>query len=241
MTDLNAAPLLDLTSLCVDYNHFRALEDVDLTCRAGEVIALLGPNGAGKSTILKTAFGLIPATGGTIKWCGETVMPTPQEMVRRGLSYVPQGRSVFPTLTVRENLETSVHFLNNRKEIAGRLDEMLELFPALKEKWKAEAGTLSGGQQQMVVLARGLMTRPKLLLLDEPSLGLSPKLVREVFARVGEINKKLGTAFIVVEHNIKSLMAIVDHALVLKQGKPAFAGTPDDPALQDVIRNIFKM
>ncbi|MCC7305569.1 MAG: ABC transporter ATP-binding protein [Alphaproteobacteria bacterium] len=234
-------PLLELSGVTVQYNRFRALHSVDLACGQGQIVALLGPNGAGKSTILKAAFGLLPLFEGRVSWQGKALKPAPYEMVQSGLSFTPQGKSVFPTLSVKENLETAVHFIRIRKDIQDRLDEVVNLFPALEGKWNAEAGTLSGGQQQMVVLARGLMTRPKLLLLDEPSLGLAPKLVKEVFIKVKEINKRLGTAFVIVEHNLKSLLDIVDYACVLRQGRVISAGLPTDPALRDTIQNIFKL
>lgn len=233
-------PLLELSNVTVEYNRFRALQGVSFACGQGQIVALLGPNGAGKSTILKAAFGLLPSEG-TVSWQGNVVRPTPHDMVQSGLSFTPQGKSVFPTLSVKENLETAVHFISSRKDIENRLDEVVSLFPALEGKWNAEAGTLSGGQQQMVVLARGLMTRPKLLLLDEPSLGLAPKLVKEVFIKVKEINQRLGTAFVIVEHNLKSLLDIVDHAYVLRQGKVVSSGPPSDPALRETIQNIFKL
>lgn len=235
------AALLELSNVYAEYNRFRALHGVDITCSEGQIIALLGPNGAGKSTVLKAAFGLQSVCEGIVKWQGNAVTPTPHKMVQDGLSYAPQGKSVFPTLSVRENLETAVHFLKDGKEIKTRLDEVIALFPALQDKWNEEAGKLSGGQQQMVVLARGLMTKPKLLLLDEPSLGLSPKLVKEVFTKIHEINQKLGTAFIIVEHNLKSLLDIVSHTYVLRQGKVIAHGTPSDPAISDTIQNIFKL
>jgi branched-chain amino acid transport system ATP-binding protein len=234
-------PLLELSNVYVEYNRFRALHGVNLACGSGQIAALLGPNGAGKSTILKAAFGLLPTSEGQVRWQGNTVKPSPSAMVQSCLSFVPQGKSVFPTLSVKENLETAVHFLSDGKDIKNRLDEVISLFPVLEDKWSAEAGKLSGGQQQMVVLARGLMTRPKLLLLDEPSLGLAPKLVKEVFIKVKEINQRLGTAFIIVEHNLKSLLDIVDHAYVLRQGRVIAAGAPSEPVLQGTIQGIFKL
>lgn len=238
---MQQSKLLDLSNVYVEYNRFRALHGVDLSCAQGQITALLGPNGAGKSTVLKAAFGLLPVSDGAISWQGKAIKPVPHRMVESGLSFTPQGKSVFPTLSVKENLETAVHFIKDRGEVQNRLDEVVSLFPALEDKWNTEAGTLSGGQQQMVVLARGLMTRPRLLLLDEPSLGLSPKLVKEVFAKIKEINEKLGTAFIIVEHNLKSLLDIVDHAYVLRQGKLVASGSPTDGALRETIRNIFKL
>jgi branched-chain amino acid transport system ATP-binding protein len=233
--------LLELNDIHSGYDGRPALHGINMMCREGEIITVLGPNGAGKSTVLKTIFGLLPARQGTIRWQGQAIKPAPHRMVESGLSFAPQGKSVFPNLTVKENLETGVHFIKDRKDIKNRLDEMLALFPALEEKLEDCAGDLSGGQQQMVILARGLMTRPKLLLLDEPSLGLAPKIVREVFVRIREINQRLGTAFIIVEHNLKSLLSIVDQAYVLNQGRVIAAGTPQDENVAATVQNIFRL
>jgi branched-chain amino acid transport system ATP-binding protein len=235
------APLLELTNVHAGYDGKPALHGVNLVCHQGQIVTILGPNGAGKSTVLKTIFGLLPAKQGSMTWQGVPISPNPHRLVANGLSFAPQGKSVFPNLTVRENLETGVHFVSDTKDVKNRLEEMLALFPALQTKLDQPAGKLSGGQRQMVVLARGLMTRPKLLLLDEPSLGLSPKIVREVFARIQEINQRLGTAFIIVEHNLKSLLSIVDHAYILTQGRVLAAGKPTDPTIQQEIHNIFKL
>lgn len=234
-------PLLELKDIYAGYDGRPMLQGINMICREGEIITILGPNGAGKSTVLKTIFGLLPAQQGAIKWQGHTVKPAPRRMVESGLSFAPQGKSVFPNLTVKENLETGVHFIKEGMNVKNRFDEMLALFPTLEEKLGERAGDLSGGQQQMVVLARGLMTRPKLLLLDEPSLGLAPKILREVFARIKDINERLGTAFIIVEHNLKSLLSIVDHAYVLNQGRVIAAGPPGDEAIKATVGNIFKL
>jgi branched-chain amino acid transport system ATP-binding protein len=233
--------LLELNDVQAGYDGRPALHGINMACREREIIAILGPNGAGKSTILKTIFGLLPLHKGTIRWQGLETQPVPHFMVENGLSFAPQGKSVFPNLTVKENLETGVHFVGDSKEVKNRLDEMLTLFPALEEKLKERAGDLSGGQQQMVVLARGLMTRPRLLLLDEPSLGLAPKVVREVFSRIKEINERLGTAFIIVEHNLKSLLSIVDQTYILGQGRIIAAGTPSDSVIKMIVENVFKL
>lgn len=234
-------PLLELNDIHAGYDGRPMLQGINMVCQGGDIITVLGPNGAGKSTVLKTIFGLLPTQHGAIRWQGQNVRPMPHWMVENGLSFAPQGKSVFPNLTVKENLETGVHFIRDSRDVKNRLDEMLALFPALEEKLNERAGNLSGGQQQMVVLARGLMTRPKLLLLDEPSLGLAPKIVREVFTRIKEINERLGTAFIIVEHNLKSLLSIVDQAYVIHQGRVMAAGAPTDTAIQKTVQNIFKL
>lgn len=160
-------------------------------------------------------------------------------MAEMGIAFVPQGRRVFTHLTVKENLEMGGFALKNKAELKRRLEEALEIFPALKTKLKAKSGTLSGGQQQMLALARGLMIAPKVLLLDEPSLGLSPKLVKEAFQTIKEINQRHKTAIFVVEHNIKSLLQIVDRAYVLDKGKVIAQGEPNELIASQVLEKVF--
>lgn len=182
--------LLQLKNVHVHYGGVRALNGVTVKIDEGEIVALMGPNGAGKSTVLKAMFGLAPVETGTVEWHGQAILPQPDEMVARGVSFVPQGRRVFRHLTVEENLEIGGCVVKDKKLVRERIKEVLQIFPALEEKLKHKSGTLSGGQQQMFAIARGLITQPKLLLLDEPSLGLSPKLVKEVFAKIKEINER---------------------------------------------------
>ncbi|MEK7590001.1 MAG: ABC transporter ATP-binding protein [Patescibacteria group bacterium] len=211
--------LLQLKNVHVHYGGVKALDGVDVAIDEGEIVALMGPNGAGKSTILKSIFGLAPIYSGNVLWHEKAIMPLSYEMARMGIVFVPQGRRVFANLTVMENLEMGAFLLKNKEELKIRLEETLNIFPVLKEKIKVKAGTLSGGQQQMLALARGLMTEPKVLLLDEPSLGLAPKIVKEVFAKIKEINERHQTAIMVVEHNIKSLLDIASRGYVLDKGK----------------------
>lgn len=211
--------LLQLHNVSVHYGGVKALDGVDVSINEGEIVALMGPNGAGKSTILKTIFGLAPIHSGKVLWHEKEIKPVSYEIVQRGISFVPQGRRVFSHLTIEENLEIGGFIVSDKKELKRRIAEVMETFPVLKQKCKAKAGTLSGGQQQMLALARGLMTEPKVLLLDEPSLGLAPKIVKEVFAKIKEINEKHKTAILVVEHNIKSLLDIASRGYVLDKGK----------------------
>ena len=211
--------LLQLQNISVHYGGVKALDGVDVALDEGEIVALMGPNGAGKSTILKTIFGLAPIHSGRVLWHEKEIEPVSYEVVQRGISFVPQGRRVFGNLTVEENLEIGGFIVGDKKELKRRIAEVMETFPMLKQKRKAKAGTLSGGQQQMLALARGLMTEPRILLLDEPSLGLAPKIVREVFLKIKEVNEKHKTAIMVVEHNIKSLLNIASRGYVLDKGK----------------------
>jgi len=210
--------LLQLHNVSVHYGGVKALDGVDVSINEGEIVALMGPNGAGKSTILKTIFGLAPIHSGKVLWHEKEIKPVSHEVVQRGISFVPQGRRVFSHLTIEENLEIGGFIVSDKKELKRRITEVMETFPVLKQRRKAKAGTLSGGQQQMLALARGLMTEPKVLLLDEPSLGLAPKIVKEVFAKIKEINEKHKTAILVVEHNIKSLLDIASRGYVLDKG-----------------------
>ncbi len=211
--------LLQLINISVLYGGVRALDKVDISVYEGEILALMGPNGAGKSTVLKTIFGLAPIYSGEINLEGQKIKPTPHEVVRRGLAFVPQGRRVFNHLSVEENLEIGGYVIKDKKLTKERIQEVIEFFPALNEKRKAKAGTLSGGQQQILALARCLIVKPRVLLLDEPSLGLAPKIVKDVFEKIKEVNQKQKTSIIVVEHNIKTLLNIADRGYVLDKGK----------------------
>jgi branched-chain amino acid transport system ATP-binding protein len=231
--------LLKVDDLHVHYGGVRALDGAYVAIDEGEVVALMGPNGAGKSTVLKAIFGLAPIKNGKVVWEGQEVNPVSHQMVERGVTFVPQGRRVFRNLTVRENLEVGGYILKDKKEIEERIKNVLEIFPMLKTKLKAKSGSLSGGQQQMLAIARGLITDPKVLLLDEPSLGLAPKVVKEVFEKIKEINQKRRTAIFVVEHNIKSILGIVDRAYVLDKGKVAATGTPEELLKSNILEKVF--
>ncbi len=231
--------LLKLEDLHVHYGGVKALDGVSLAIDEGEVVALMGPNGAGKSTVLKALFGLAPIERGKVYWHEESVTPVSHEMVLRGITFVPQGRRVFRHLTVQENLELGGIVIKNKKLVREKIAEVLDLLPALKTKLKAKSGTLSGGQQQMLAIARGLVTDPKVLLLDEPSLGLAPKIVKEIFATIKEINQKRQIAVVVVEHNLKSLLEITDRAYVLDKGLLVAEGQPTTLIASGVLEKVF--
>lgn len=231
--------LLQLKNVHVHYGGVKALDGVDVAVDEGEVVALMGPNGAGKSTVLKAMFGLAPLGSGEVLWHERPISPVPYEMVGLGVAFVPQGRRVFTHLTVEENLEIGGFVIQNKKEITRRKNEVLDLFPALHHKRKNKSGTLSGGQQQMLAIARGLMTDPKVLLLDEPSLGLAPKIVKEVFSTIRDINQRHKTAIVIVEHNLKSLLEIVDRAYVLDKGLVVAKGTGKEIINSDILEKVF--
>lgn len=231
--------LLQLQDIRVHYGGVKALDGVSISLDEGEMVALMGPNGAGKSTILKSIFGLAELSSGKVLWHERPIRPVPHEIVARGISFVPQGRRVFRHLTVFENLEIGAFMVRDKKEVARRIAEVLETFPALKPKIKTRSGTLSGGQQQMLAIARGLMTDPKVLLLDEPSLGLAPKIVKEVFATIKRINERHKTAVLVVEHNVKSLFEIVSRAYVLDKGAVVAAGKPRELIASGIFERVL--
>ena len=231
--------LLDLKDISVRYGAVSAIEAVSLGVQKGEVVAVMGPNGAGKSTVLKAIMGLAPVVGGKVYWRQELLAAATHEIVKEGLAFVPQGRRVFTHLTIQENLEMGCLYLNDRAEKERRLDSVMELFPVLHEKRRDLASQMSGGQQQMLALGRGLMASPEMLLLDEPTLGLAPIVVREVFEKVWEISDRLRTTILVVEHNIKGVLNIVGRAYVLDKGRVVFEGTPESVRETDILTQVF--
>ena len=231
--------LLKLVDISVHYDAVVALESVSLGVSEGEVVAVMGPNGAGKSTVLKAIMGLAPVVGGEVYWQQKLLEAATHEIVKEGISFVPQGRRVFTHLTVEENLEMGCLYLNDDAEKARRLDSVMELFPILHEKRDDLASQMSGGQQQMLALGRGLMAAPEVLLLDEPTLGLAPIVVKEVFQKVAEISDRLNTTILVVEHNIKGVLDIVDRAYVLDKGRVVHDGTPQSVRDTDILTQVF--
>jgi len=213
---------------------------VSLEVRECEIVAIIGPNGAGKSTVLKCVCGLLPAWSGSVEFSGDSIKEsTPARNVARGITYCPQGSRVFADLTVRENLEIG-GFQLPRNVLRQRVDEVCRLFPALNTRFRVEAGRLSGGEQQMLAVARALMPRPKLLMLDEPSLGLSPNLIKELFAKIVEINRETGVAVLIVEQKVREVLGISHRVYSLKLGEVAFAGEAEDlRANPDELKPLF--
>ena len=232
--------LLKVENIHVHYGGVKALDGVSLEIDEGEIVALMGPNGAGKSTVLKSIFGLAPIAHGKILWHEKTIKPVSHEVVKMGIAFVPQGRRVFTNLTIEENLEDGGFVIKDKSLVKQRIAEVMDIFPVLKHKRKSKSGNLSGGEQQMLAVARGLMVDPKVLLLDEPSLGLAPKIVKEVFEKIREINERRKTAIMVVEHNIKSLLGIAHRAYVLDKGKVVITeGNPKSLIHSDRLEKVF--
>ena len=215
--------LLNVKNLVAGYGDLQILEKVNIVVEEGEYVAIVGPNGAGKSTVMKSIFGLTKHIGGKIIYEGSDISGLPtEEIIKLGISYVPQNENVFPNLTVRENLELGGYIMKDGKE--KRIQELFDQFPILQSKENDKTSTLSGGQQQMVAMARALVLNPKLLMLDEPSAGLAPDLVKENFEYVVQIRES-GTAILMVEQNAKEALRRCDRGYVLVQGKDRFADT----------------
>ncbi len=231
--------LLELTDVSVRYGVVAALSEVSLGVAPRETVAVMGPNGAGKSTVLKAIMGLAPVVDGQVWWRQRPLHAATHEIVREGISFVPQGRRVFTHLTIAENLEMGCLHLGDRVEKQRRLESVMDLFPVLYDKRRDLGSQMSGGQQQMLALGRGLMANPDVLLLDEPTLGLAPIIVKEVFEKVSEISDSLGTTIMVVEHNIRGVLSIADRGYVLDKGRVVFEGTPDDIRESDILTQVF--
>ena len=231
--------MLSVNQIQVSYDDVQVLWDVSLKVESKELAALVGANGAGKSTTLNTISGMLRPRSGKIEFNGERIDTAPaSRVVELGISQVPEGRRLFPEMTVLENLELGSYMAEAKRRRDETLDWVFSIFPALKERGKQLAGTLSGGEQQMVAVGRGLMARPKLLMLDEPSLGLAPILVREVFKVVGRVNSE-GVTILLVEQNVKHTLAVATHAYVLENGRIAMEGKGNDLLNNDHVKKAY--
>jgi branched-chain amino acid transport system ATP-binding protein len=220
--------LLKLEKLEVNYGPVRALKNVSLEVNSGEVVALLGANGAGKSTTLKAISALVKAKSGSITYSGQTISRlNPTQIVALGIAHSPEGRRVFPGMTVLENLRLGASQRRDKENIPADLERMFMMFPILRERKSQTAGTLSGGEQQMLALARALMNRPKMLLLDEPSLGIAPLIVRQIFATLKDL-KLAGTTILLVEQNVNIALELADRAYVLRTGEIVLEGSAEE-------------
>ena len=231
--------MLEVKNLSVHYGMIQAVRNVDFKVNEGEIVSLIGANGAGKSTILKTLSGLIHPSEGEIIYLGENIASTSaKQIVEKGLVQVPEGRHVFPGLTVKENLELGAFLRKDKEEIQKDMEAVFERFPILKERKDQDAQTLSGGEQQMLAMGRALMSRPKLLLLDEPSMGLAPIFICEIFKIIQEI-QKTGTTVLLIEQNAKMALSISNRAYVLETGSVVLSGTGQELLESDEIQKAY--
>ena len=231
--------LLAVEDVVTAYGKIEALKGVSLEVAEGSITCLLGPNGAGKTTLMFTVAGILRAKRGAIRFAGtEIAGQSPHAIVSHGIALVPENRLVFPSMTVQENLQAGAYARNDRAGIGADIERMFTRFPRLRERAGQLAGTLSGGEQQMLAVARALMSRPKLLLMDEPSLGLAPLVGEEIFSIVRELHKD-GTTIFLVEQNAHLALRVAHHFYLIEQGKVTFSGTPGTLAEDEVIRRAY--
>ncbi len=227
--------MLAIKNLSVSYGHINALNDVTLSVKEGSIVSIIGSNGAGKTTMLNTISGLVKYQKGSIEFGGSPLTTTAYNVVKLGLVHVPEGRKVFAGLTIKENLIMGGYLIKDNKKLNENIEKMFDIFPILRQRQDQHAGTMSGGEQQMLAICRGLMSDPKLILLDEPSLGLSPIMAREVFKIIQTIRDN-GITVMLVEQNAKKALALSDYAYVLENGKIIMEGTGKqlicDPAIK---------
>jgi branched-chain amino acid transport system ATP-binding protein len=231
--------MLELTQLTAGYGQFTALWDVNLRVAAGEAVAVVGPNGAGKTTLMRVISGLIPPRAGALVFEGAALTGRPpHEIVAHGIAHVPEGRRIFPLLTVVENLRMGAFLRSARREFVPSLQRVHRLFPILAERHRQRAGSLSGGEQQMLAIGRALMSRPKLILLDEPSMGLAPVMVLRLFDLIRQVRQE-GYTILVVEQNVRQVLKIVDRAYLLEVGRIKMEGRADALGEQDFVRKAY--
>jgi branched-chain amino acid transport system ATP-binding protein len=234
-----SAPVLEIADLITAYGKIEALKGVTLAVAQGSITCLLGPNGAGKTTLMMTTSGILRPRRGSIRFGGEEIAGrASHDIVARGIALVPENRLVFPHMSVAENLAAGAYQRGDKAEIAADVERLYGRFPRLKERAAQAAGTLSGGEQQMLAVARALMSRPKLLLMDEPSLGLAPLVVEEIFRIITELNRD-GTTIFLVEQNAHMALKVAQHFYLIEQGRVTFSGSPGALAEDEVIRRAY--
>ena len=232
--------LLELDNVHSYYGHIHALHGISLRVEEGEIVTLIGANGAGKSTTLRTISGLIKPRQGSVRLRGQNITSLPPyQIVEKGVGHVPEGRGIFPRLTVRENLEMGAFTLNDNAEMARRMEFVFVLFPRLKERISQKGGTLSGGEQQMLATARGLMLKPHILLMDEPSMGLAPVLVEAIFGVIRELNQKEGTTILLVEQNALMALSVAHRGYVLQTGQIVVSDTSENLKKNEMVRAAY--
>jgi branched-chain amino acid transport system ATP-binding protein len=231
--------MLTLENIVTHYGNIQALKGITLDVKQGEIVTIIGANGAGKTTALKTICGLVPATSGKVCFQDKDIThKTTSDIVEAGIAMVPEGRRVFPRMTVLENLQLGAYLNKNRQEVKNDLEKVFKLFPILKNRIKQISGTLSGGEQQMLAIGRALMARPKLLLLDEPSMGLAPKIVANIFDIIMEINRD-GTTILLVEQNARMALSIANKGFVIETGKIVLQDTAENLLNNEQVKKAY--
>lgn len=232
--------MLEINDLHVAYGEINAIKGISMRVPERSIVTLIGANGAGKTTLLRTVSALIKSRSGSIKFAGNDIThQKPHDIVAKGLAHSPEGRMIFANLTVQENLKMGAYLRNDTAEIKRDLDYCFTIFPRLKERLAQLGGTLSGGEQQMLAIARALMSKPKMLLLDEPSLGIAPILVRTIFQKIVEINKELGVTVLLVEQNANMALGVAHHAYVLETGKIVLEGSAQELANNEEVKKAY--
>lgn len=231
--------MLEVKNLSVSYGAIEAVKDISFTVNAGEIVSLIGANGAGKTTTLHTITGLVPAKSGSVMYNGVDLLKTHNnKIVTLGMAHIPEGRHVFTRMSVEENLEMGAFSLKDQSDLKKDLDMIYGLFPRLKERRNQKAGTLSGGEQQMLAMGRALMSHPKTILMDEPSMGLSPKLVKEIFSIIRKLHEQ-GITILLVEQNAKMALSIADRAYVLETGRITMEGDAKELLNNEQVRKAY--
>ena len=231
--------MLEVKNLSVSYGAIEAVKDISFTVNAGEIVSLIGANGAGKTTTLHTITGLVPAKSGSVMYNGVDLLKTHNnKIVTLGMAHIPEGRHVFTRMSVEENLEMGAFSLKDQSDLKKDLDMVYGLFPRLKERRNQKAGTLSGGEQQMLAMGRALMSHPKTILMDEPSMGLSPKLVKEIFSIIRKLHEQ-GITILLVEQNAKMALSIADRAYVLETGRITMEGDANELLNNEQVRKAY--
>jgi branched-chain amino acid transport system ATP-binding protein len=232
--------LLQLEDIHAYYGHIHALHGISLHVEEGEIVTLIGANGAGKSTTLRTISGLIRPRQGAIRLRGEEITGIPpHQIVSMGVGHVPEGRGIFPRLTVRENLEMGAYTISSTAEVSSRMEQVFSIFPRLKERLTQKGGTLSGGEQQMLATARGLMLKPQILLMDEPSMGLAPVLVDAIFDIIRDLNQRTGTTILLVEQNALMALSVAHRGYVLQTGSIMVTDTAENLKRNEMVRAAY--
>jgi branched-chain amino acid transport system ATP-binding protein len=231
--------MLRVENLDVAYGHLQILRDVSLHVEPGEIVAILGANGAGKTTLLKSVMGLVPPKAGEVHYRGQRVTGLPTfELARRGISFVPEERNIFQAMTVEENLLLGAYFKTDKAAVAQSLAEVYEMFPRLKERRKQLSGTMSGGERQMLAIGRGLMNKPHLIILDEPSMGLSPTNVRVVFDTIKSLTTQEVT-IVIVEQNVDATLSVASRAYVMEHGRVVMEGSSQELGANDYVKRTY--